>query len=75
MGVAGLGIGVGGDGGLGGGEFERKDLVDGEILGGEDAVEAFEGKGTFLIEEIRYMGLAERGDAGAARPADSLVAG
>jgi hypothetical protein len=65
-GVAGLGRGVGGDWVLGGGELEREDLVDGEILGGEDAVEAFEGEGTFLIEKVGYMGLAERGDAGAA---------
>jgi hypothetical protein len=57
---------AGWNGGLGGGELEREDLVDGEVLGGEDAVEAFEGEGTFLVEEIRDMGLVERGDAGAA---------
>jgi len=48
----------GGDGGVGGGDLEREDLVDGEILRGEDPVEAFEGEGTFLIEEIGDVGLA-----------------
>jgi hypothetical protein len=51
-GVAGL------DGG-GSGEVERQDLIDGEVLRGEDAVEAFEGEGAFAVEEIRDVGLAE----------------
>jgi hypothetical protein len=38
-----VGWGVEGDWGVGGGELEREDLVNGEILGGENAVEAFEG--------------------------------
>ncbi len=46
-------------GGLRGGDFERQDLVDGEVLRGEDAVEAFEREGTFAVEEVRDMGLAE----------------
>ena len=41
--VAGLG------GGLRGGEVERKDLIDGEVLRGEDAVEALEGERAFAI--------------------------
>jgi hypothetical protein len=38
-------------------DFEGEDLFDGEILRGENAVEAFEGEGAFAIEEIRDMGL------------------
>jgi hypothetical protein len=37
---------------LGRGEVERQDLIDGEILRGEDAVEAFEREGTFAVEEV-----------------------
>ncbi len=48
-GVAGV---DGGSGGLRGGEIEREELVDGEILRGEDAVETFERKGTFTVEEV-----------------------
>jgi hypothetical protein len=54
--------GRGGDGGLRGGEgvdFEGEDLVDGEVLGGEDTVEAFEREGAFLVEEVRDVGLSE----------------
>jgi len=51
--------GLDGDGGLGGGEVERQDLVDAEILRGEDAVETFEGKRAFTVEEVRDVGLAE----------------
>jgi hypothetical protein len=54
--------GVGGDGGLRGREgvdFEGEDLVDSEVLRGEDAVEAFEREGAFLIEEVRDVGLSE----------------
>jgi hypothetical protein len=47
------------DGGLGGGEVERQDLVDGEVLRGEDAVETFEGKRAFAVEKIRDVGLVE----------------
>ena len=42
---------------LSSGDLEWKDLVDGQVLGGEDAVEAFEGEGSFTVEEVRYMGL------------------
>ena len=48
-------------GGLRGGDFEWEDLVDGEVLGGEDAVEAFEGEGAFAIEEVGDMGLLKAG--------------
>jgi hypothetical protein len=51
--------GLGGDGELCGGDVERQDLVDGEILRGEDAIEAFEREGTLAIEEVRDVGLAE----------------
>jgi len=46
------------EGGLRGGEgvqgvnFQGKDLVDGEVLRGEDAVEAFEGERAFAVEEV-----------------------
>jgi hypothetical protein len=53
--------GLDGDGGLGGGEVERQDLVDAEILRGEDAVETFEGKRAFTVEEVRDVGLAMQG--------------
>jgi hypothetical protein len=46
---------------LGGGEFEREDLVDGEVLRGEDAVETFEGEGSLLIEEIGDVGFGQPG--------------
>ena len=58
--------GLGRDGGLRGGDVERQNLVDAEILRGEDAVEAFEREGTFAVEEVRDVRLAERGDTGAA---------
>ena len=43
------------DGGsrLRGGDLKGEDLIDGEVLGGEDAVEAFEGEGSFAVEEVR----------------------
>ena len=47
--------GLSGEGGLRGGEgadFEGKDLVDGEVLRGEDAVEAFEGESAFAVQEV-----------------------
>jgi len=52
-GVAGL-VGRGGSG-----EVEGEELVDGEVLGGENAVEAFEGEGTLLVEKIGDVGLLE----------------
>jgi hypothetical protein len=33
-------------------QIDWEELVDGDVLGGEDAVEAFEGQGTFAVEEI-----------------------
>jgi hypothetical protein len=53
--------GVGWDGGVGGGEVQWQDLVDGEILRREDTVEAFEGEGAFPIEEVRDMRLGQPG--------------
>ena len=50
--------GVGWDGGLCGVEVYRQNLIDGEILRGQDAVEAFEGESAFAIEEIGDMGLS-----------------
>jgi hypothetical protein len=44
--------GVAGLDGCGSSEIEREDLVDGEVLRGEDAVKAFEGEGAFAVEEI-----------------------
>jgi hypothetical protein len=49
---------MGYDGSLGGGEIEREELVDGDALRGEDAVEAIEGEGSFSVEEIRDVGLS-----------------
>jgi hypothetical protein len=54
------------EGGLRRGEIERQDLVDGEVLRGEDAVETFEGKGAFAIEEVGNVGLLEAGLLGEA---------
>jgi hypothetical protein len=51
--------GVAGLDGSGGGELEREDLVDGEVLRGEDAVEAFEGEGAFAIKEVGDVRLLE----------------
>jgi hypothetical protein len=45
------------DGGCSG-EVEREDLVYGEVLGGEDAVEAFEGESSFAVEEVGDVGLS-----------------
>jgi hypothetical protein len=59
-GVAGLELG----GGL---EIEREKLVDGDVLGGENAVEAFEGEGTFAVEEIGDVGLLKADLAGEVR--------
>lgn len=60
-------------GGLGGvdvrcEEVWWEELVDGDVLGGENAVQAFEGEGSPAIEKIRDMGLSVAcllGDAGA----------
>jgi hypothetical protein len=32
--------------------FKGEELVDGDVLRGEDAVEAFEREGSFAVEEI-----------------------
>ena len=45
--------------GVGGLEFDGEELVDCDVLGGEDAVEAFEGEGSFAVEEIRDVRLLE----------------
>jgi hypothetical protein len=42
-------------------DVQGQELVDGEVLRGEDAVEAFERKGPFLIDKVRDMGLSESG--------------
>lgn len=43
--------------GLCGVEVHRQNLIDGEVLRGQDAVESFERKGAFAVEEIGDMGL------------------
>jgi hypothetical protein len=54
--------GIGGGRGVGcGEELKRHDLIDGELLRGEDAVEAFERKSALAIEEVGDMGLSESG--------------
>jgi len=55
-----------GDGRVGGGEVERQNLVDGQVLRGEDAVETFKGERAFAVEEVRDMGLLEAGLLGEA---------
>ena len=35
--------------------------MDGEVLGGEDAIETLEREGAFAIEEVRDVGLAKAG--------------
>ena len=50
---------AGGDGSGGGGEVEREDVFDVEMLGGEDAVEAFEREGTLVVKEVGNVGLLE----------------
>ena len=51
--------GVGREGGPCGVEVNRQNLIDGEILRSQDAIESLEGEGTFTIEEIGDMGLLE----------------
>ena len=41
-------------------------MVDGEFLGGKDAIEAFEREGAAAVEEVRDVGLAEAGELGEA---------
>ena len=41
-------------------------MIDGQILGCEDAIQAFEGEGTFLIEEVGDMSLLEASLSGKA---------
>lgn len=36
-------------------------MIDGDVLGGKNAVEAFEGEGAFSVEEVRNMGLGQPG--------------
>jgi hypothetical protein len=40
-------------------DVEGKELLDGDVLGGEDAVEALEGEGSLAVEEVGDVGLAE----------------
>ena len=47
-------MGLGGVGGL---NFDGEELIDGDVLGCEDAVEAFEGERAFSVEEVRDMRL------------------
>ena len=57
---------------LGGGDLKGEDLLDSEVLRGEDAVEAFEREGTLLVEEVGDVsstGTALQVDAGMAPPA------
>lgn len=74
---AGLGEGGGGGddgdeldgvGGVAGGEIEGggQELIDGEALGFEDAIEAVERKGAAAIEEVGDVGLTEAGELGEA---------
>jgi hypothetical protein len=59
--------GLGGDGGSGcgdggdGSDLEGKDLLDAEVLGGEDAIQALERKRALAIEEVGDVGLGQQG--------------
>ena len=56
--------GIAGDGasrGRGGGEIDGEELVDGKALRSEDAVEAFERKGSLAVEEVGDVCLLEAG--------------
>lgn len=81
---SGLGGGRGrrGEGGSGrvevdvAGAFEEvggEDLVDGEVLGGENSVEAVEREGSLAIEEVRDVSLAEAGLLSEARPGEGIA--
>jgi hypothetical protein len=67
------GVGDVGLGGVGRLQIDWEELVDGDVLGGEDAVEAFEGQGTFAVEEIWDVGLLKSGLAGEARAGESTA--
>jgi hypothetical protein len=54
--------GVAGGDGISGGEFEGENLIDVEVLRGEDAVGAFEREGSLSIERVRDMRLGLPGD-------------
>ena len=62
--VGSAGLGLGGVGGL---NFQGQKLIDGDVLGCEDAVEAFEGEGAFAVEEVGDVGLLESCLVGEAR--------
>jgi hypothetical protein len=55
------------DGSRGGSEVEWEDLIDGEVLRGEDAVEAFEREGALAVEEVGDVGLQLIGSMGYCR--------
>jgi hypothetical protein len=65
--------GVDWEGRLGSGQVYWQELVDGEVLRGEDAVEAFEGKATLAIEEIGDMRLLEASLMGEAAAGESAA--
>ncbi len=49
------------------GSFRGDDLLDGEVLGGEDAIEAFEGEEATTVEDVGDVSLAEACLAGEKR--------
>ena len=53
-----------GDGDGRGSEIEREELIDGELLRSEDAIEAFERESAPAVEEVGDVGLAEAGELG-----------
>jgi hypothetical protein len=65
--------GVAGGDGSGGGEVEGKNLLDVEVLCGEDTVEAFEREGALAVEEVRDMSLLETGLLGETAAGESTV--
>ena len=44
-----------------GGDLDGEDLIDGEVLRREDAVQAFEREGTFLIEKVGDVSFGQPG--------------
>lgn len=51
-----------------------QDLLDREILCGEDAIETVEREGSLAVEEVRDVGLAKAGLLSEARAGEGVVA-
>ena len=65
------GLGGIGERSAGGGKIEGKNLLNGEFLGDEDAIEAFEREGSFAIEEVGDVSLLKAGLLGETRSGEA----